>query len=94
VPQPVLVQQERRPGVAVALDVTGRLRIPCRTAAERKARAWTAPEVAAIAQELRVGRITVISRGRSGLPERTSFADRESASVAFYVALQRVRAAA
>jgi transposase-like protein len=70
------------------------LRIPLRTREERRVHTWTAAELGAIEYELAAGRFTVAPRGRSGLPERVALGTVESARIAFYIALQRVRAAA
>jgi hypothetical protein len=55
---------------------------------------WTAAELGAIEYELAAGRFTVVTRGRSGLPERVGLGAVESARIAFWIALHRVRAAA
>jgi hypothetical protein len=51
-------------------------------------------EIAAIGYELAAGRFTVAPRGRSGLPERVDLGAVESARIAFWIALHRVRTAA
>ena len=92
-PGPVLVQP--RPVVEIVSDlITGRLRIPMRTAAERRFRAWTAGELAAIDQAVQAGRVLHVPRARSGLPERASIAERDAAHFAFWIALQKFKAAA
>jgi hypothetical protein len=91
---PPAEQPRARPAVAITSDITGRLRIPTRTTAERRLRAWTAAERRAIEVELAAGRVQRVRRGRSGLPERPSIAQRRDAEIGFYRALQRVKAAA
>jgi hypothetical protein len=83
-----------RPAVEIVPDVTGRLRIPLRTPEERRCRAWLPAELAAIAYEIRAGRFTIAPRGRSGLPEKISASVWEAARFSFWLALQRVKAAA
>jgi hypothetical protein len=78
--------------VEVVPEVTGRLRIPMRTAEERRVRRWTGPELAAIAVEIASGRVTQAPCGRSGLPE-TNVAAWRGASFAFVVAMKRLHAA-
>jgi hypothetical protein len=54
--QPEPAGPEPRPAVEIVPDVGGKLRIPMRTAEERRRHAWTAPDLQAIAVELRAGR--------------------------------------
>jgi hypothetical protein len=68
------------------------MKIPMRTPEERRLRRWTGPELAAIAQALRAGRVTFAPRGRSGLPE-PSRATWQAAGIAFVTAMRRLRAA-
>jgi hypothetical protein len=82
-----------RSAVAIVSDITGRLRIPWRTAAERRLRRWTAAELQAIAVELRVGRVQRVRRGRSAYSEgRRIF--HPGPSYAFVMAMKRLKAAA
>jgi transposase-like protein len=83
-----------QPAVEITPDVTGRLRIPWRTREERRMRRWTPAERQAIAVELAAGRVQRVRRGRSGLPERPSIAQRRDAEISFWRVLQRVKAAA
>jgi hypothetical protein len=81
--------------VEIAPDATGRLRIPMRTAAERRLRAWTGPELQAIAQALAAGRVQHVPRGRSGLWERSwREAQAQAYAILFLGRQRRVKAAA
>jgi hypothetical protein len=93
-PQPAPEAPRTRPAVEIAPDVTGRLRIPLRTAEERRLRSWTSAERRAIEVEIAAGRVQRVRRGRSGLPERPSIAERQAANIAFWRALQEIKAAA
>jgi hypothetical protein len=95
-PRPALPAEQPQPSPAAAIryDFTGRLRIPCRSAAERRVRVWTSAELQAIEVELAAGRMQRVRRGRSGLPERPSIWQRQAAEISFYRALQRVKQAA
>ena len=93
--QPAPPPAPPRPTIVFAstLDRAGRLRIPLRTAAERRRRWFTPPELEAIAQALRASVVLRHRPGRSGLPERHGRA-RGGATYAFVLAMQKVKRAA
>jgi hypothetical protein len=64
---PPAEQPPARPAVAITSDSTGRLRIPWRTAAERRLRAWTAAELQALAVELAQCTISAAMEGLAGM---------------------------
>jgi hypothetical protein len=92
-PKPEPVPPQPRSAVQIAPDVTGRLRIPWRTMEERRVRAWTPAERQAIAVDLAAGRVAVVRRGHSGLPERRTLAQATATAVAFRWAMERLKAA-
>jgi hypothetical protein len=83
-----------RPVVEIVPDVTGRLRIPCRTREERRSGHWWTPaERQAIEVEIAAGRVQRIPRGRSAYKDgRKIFSP--GTTYDFLIAMKRLREAA